>query len=145
MEGENKAMKIGIIRCDARSADCAGWNCFKAIENKTGEFSRYDKIELVGFDTCGGCSQGKADKIVKKAKRLKEKGAEAIHLCNYLVNRCPSKEVYIKALQKRAGIPIVNQTHGSATPEQRAAFRAAKEARKAKRAKARNKTVKTAE
>ena len=128
-------MKIGIIRCDARSADCAGWNCFKAIENKTGEFSRYDKIQIIGFDTCGGCAQGKADKIVKNAKRLKEKGAEVIHLCNFLVASCPSKEVYIKALRKRAGIPIVEKTHGGPTPEQRAAFRAAKEARKAKRAK----------
>ena len=74
MGGKKQAMKIGIVPCDTRSIECAGWNCFKAIDNKTGEFSRYDKIELVGFDTCGGCNQGKADKIVKKAKRLKEKG-----------------------------------------------------------------------
>jgi predicted metal-binding protein len=139
--GKKPAMKIGIVRCDARSIECAGWNCFKAIDNKTGEFSRYDKIELVGFDTCGGCNQGKADKIVKKAKRLKEKGAEVIHLCNFIVGSCPSKEVYVKALRKRVGIPIVEKTHGGPTPEQRAAFRAAKEARRVKRAERQSKTV----
>ncbi len=132
-------MKVGIIRCYARSEDCAGWNCFKAIQNKTGEFSQYDTIELVGFDTCGGCNQGKADKIVKNAKRLKEQGAEVIHLCNFIGGRCPSKEVYFKALRKRVGIPIVEKTHGGPSPEQRAAFRAAKEAKRAKRAAQRQK------
>jgi predicted metal-binding protein len=134
-------MKIGIVRCAARSEECAGWNCFKAIQNKTGEFSRYDTIELVGFDTCGGCNQGKADNIVKKARRLKEKGAEVIHLCNYIGGSCPSKEVYFKALKKRVGIPIVEKTHGGPTPEQRASFRAAKEAKRAKRALSRKKKV----
>jgi hypothetical protein len=29
-------MKIGIIRCDTRSADCAGWHCFPAMRDRTG-------------------------------------------------------------------------------------------------------------
>ncbi len=130
-------MKIGIIRCDENSERCAGWNCFPAMANKTGEFSGYDTIEIVGFDTCGGCGHGKPDKIIKRAKVLRDKGAEVIHLGNCLASDCPSKDVYIKALRKRMRIPIVEKTHGGPTPEQIAAYRAAQEAKKAKRAKSR--------
>ena len=82
--------KIGIIRCDENSSECAGWNCFPAIENKTGKFERYDTIELVGFDTCGGCGHGKPDKILKQARKLVKRGAEVIHLGNCLAGDCPS-------------------------------------------------------
>jgi predicted metal-binding protein len=129
-------VKIGIIRCDENSERCAGWNCFPALANKTGTFAGYDKIELVGFDTCGGCGHGKPDKILKQARRLKKQGAEAIHLGNCLAYDCPSKGIYVKAL-KRVGIPIIERTHPSATPEQQAAFKAAIEAKKAKAAAAR--------
>jgi len=129
--------KIGIIRCDENSEKCAGWNCFPAIANKTGEFKQYDTIEIVGFDTCGGCGHGKPDKIVKQARTLKKHGAEVIHLGNCLAADCPSKDVYIKALKKRIKIPIVERTHGGPSPEQIAAYRAAAEAKKAKAAEAR--------
>ena len=132
-------MKIGIIRCDENSERCAGWNCFPAIANKTGKFEEYDEIELVGFDTCGGCGHGKADKIVKNARKLKQHGAEVIHLGNCLVVPCPSKDMYIKAIERRVRIPVVERTHGGPSPEQIAAYRAAAEARKAKRAAARKK------
>ena len=125
--------KIGIIRCDVNAERCAGWNCFPAMANKTGEFEGYDTIELVGFDTCGGCGHGKTNKIMKQARRLKKHGAEVIHLGNCLAADCPSKDIYLKAL-KRVGIPIVERTHGGPTPEQIAAYRAAAEAKKAKAA-----------
>ncbi len=130
-------VKIGIIRCHENSERCAGWNCFPAMANKTGEFAKYDTIEIVGFDTCGGCGHGKPDKIVKRAQTLKKKGAEVIHLGNCIAGDCPSKDVYIKALKKRAGVPIVLRTHGGPSPEQMAAYRAAAEAKKAKAAEAR--------
>lgn len=128
--------KIGIIRCDENSERCQGWNCFPAMANKTGQFEKYDKIELVGFDTCGGCGHGRTDKIIKKARTLKAHGAEVIHLGNCLAFDCPSKDVYVKAL-KRIGIPIVERTHGGPTAEQMAAFKAAADAKKAKAAAAR--------
>ena len=130
-------VKIGIIRCYENSERCAGWNCFPAMANKTGQFGGYEKIELVGFDTCGGCGHGKADKIVKQARRLVKHGAEVIHLGNCLAGDCPSKDIYIKELKKRIKIPIVEKTHGGPTPEQMAAYRAAAEAKKAKAAAAR--------
>ncbi|MFC1921271.1 CGGC domain-containing protein [Chloroflexota bacterium] len=107
-------MKIGIIRCQEHSNDCAGFSCFPAMREKSGEFEKYkDKeIELVGFDTCGGCGRNKADKIISKAQRLKEKGAEVIHLGNCMVGACPSKDMYKEALEKEVGLPFVENTHG---------------------------------
>jgi predicted metal-binding protein len=130
-------MKIGIIRCHENSERCAGWNCFPAMMNKTGEFSQYETIELVGFDTCDGCGHGKANKIIKQAKRLKEHGAEVIHLGNCMVGDCPSKDIYIKELKTKVKIPIVEKTHGGPTTEQLAAYKDAAEVKKAKRAAAR--------
>ncbi len=114
-------MKIGIIRCDEHSNSCAGYHCFPAMQSKTGKFEAYDEIELVGFEDCGGCGRGKADKIVDRAIRLKERGAEAIHLANCLIGPCPSKELYEKALVEEIGLPIVKGTHPGSTPEERAA------------------------
>jgi predicted metal-binding protein len=129
-------VKIGIIRCDENSARCAGWNCFPALVNKTGKFEVYDKIELVGFDTCGGCGHGKPDKILKQARELKKHGAEIIHLGNCMVHDCPSRAIYIKALG-RLKLPLVEGTHGGPSPARMAAYKAAAEAKKAKAAAAR--------
>jgi predicted metal-binding protein len=130
-------VKIGIIRCHENSERCGGWNCFPAMAKKTGKFEGYDTIEIVGFDTCGGCGHGKPDKIVKQAKRLVQHGAEVIHLGNCLASDCPSKDIYITALRKRIKIPIVEKTHGGPSPAQMAAYKAAAEAKKAKAAEAR--------
>ena len=103
--------KIGIIRCDSHSENCAGFNCFPALRNKTGQFENYDKVELVGFDTCGGCDLGKSERIVLKAKRLKEKGAEVIHLGNCLIGVCPFGEQYSQAIKEILKIDVVQGTH----------------------------------
>jgi predicted metal-binding protein len=103
--------RIGIIRCQEHSNNCAGFNCFPAIQEKTGQFGQYDTVELVGFDSCGGCGRGKADKIVSRALRLKEKGAEVIHIGNCMVGACPSKDLYMAALKKEVGLPLVEKTH----------------------------------
>jgi predicted metal-binding protein len=106
------------------------------MAKKTGEFAKYDTIEIVGFDTCGGCAHGKPDNILKSAKVLVKHGAEVIHLGNCVMD-CPSKDVYIKALKKRVKVPIVERTHGGPSPAQMAVYRAAAEAKKAKAAEAR--------
>jgi predicted metal-binding protein len=114
---KKQKMKIGILRCDFRFAECGGDNCLRAIGNKAGVYSRYDKIELVAFESCGGCTMGSPDKIVKAAKNLKDKGVEVIHLCNFVVGYCPSKKVYLKTLRKEVGIPIVEESHGKPSLE----------------------------
>ena len=103
--------KIGIIRCDSHSENCAGFNCFPAIRNKTGQFENYDQVELVGFDTCGGCDRGKSEKIISKAKRLKEKGAGVIHLGNCLIGSCPVGEEYLHAINEKVKINVIRRTH----------------------------------
>ena len=104
-------MRVGIIRCEEHSNDCAGYNCFPAMRDRAGQFEKYDVIELVGFDTCGGCGRNKADKVLARALRLKEKGAEVIHLGNCMVGACPFKDIYVEALQEEVGLPIVENTH----------------------------------
>jgi predicted metal-binding protein len=104
-------MKIAIIRCDEHSNVCAGYTCFPAIQNKTGQFEKYDDIELVGFDSCGGCGRNKADKILARALRLKEKGAEVIHMANCIVSSCPWKDLYIEAIKEKVELPVVERTH----------------------------------
>ena len=103
--------KIGIIRCNAHSENCAGFHCFPAINKKTGQFQQYDAIELVGFDTCGGCGQGKSAKIVSKAQRLKDKGAEVIHIGNCIIGMCPTAELYLKDIKEKVNIDVVKGTH----------------------------------
>ena len=104
-------MKIGIIRCQEFSNQCAGFHCFPAIREKTGEFKAYETIEVVGFETCGGCGRNKPDKIIAKALKLKKNGAEVIHLGNCLVGVCPSRELYITALREKVGVPVIERTH----------------------------------
>ena len=106
-------MRVGIIRCDEHSDVCAGYHCFPAIQNRTGQFEGYDDIELVGFDSCGGCGRNKADKILARALRLKERGAEVIHLGNCIVSSCPFKDMYKEALKEKVGLPIMERTHSS--------------------------------
>jgi len=104
-------VKIGIIRCEEHSNECAGYNCFPAMRDKTGQFEGYEVIELIGFDSCGGCARNKAERIIARANRLKEKGAEIIHLGNCLVGACPFKDIFKEALKEEVKLPIVENTH----------------------------------
>ncbi|MFC1921048.1 CGGC domain-containing protein [Chloroflexota bacterium] len=122
--------RIGIIRCQETAmtsslpnsrSHCAGWNCMPAIWNKIGEFVQYDTIELVGFDTCGGCpGRSRTDKIVEKGLKLKEHGAEVIHLGTCISLFCSNKDMFMEVLEKEVGIPIKEKTHGG--PEDRKPF-----------------------
>jgi predicted metal-binding protein len=109
--------KIGIIRCQeialaSGSTRCAGWHCFPAILNKTQYMDEYETVELVGFDTCGGCpGKNRFDKIVERGLKLKEKGAEVIHLSTCLVGSCPNKEKFAEVLREKVGLPVKEKTH----------------------------------
>lgn len=103
--------RIGIIRCQEHSNQCAGYHCFPAMSDRTGQFGDYETIEVVGFDSCGGCGRGKADKILARAMKLKERGADVIHLGNCLTGVCPFKSIYMGALKEEVGLPVVEKTH----------------------------------
>lgn len=105
-------MKIGIIRCQEYSSKCAGYSCFPSITAGKGKFERYGAdLALVGFDSCGGCGRNSADRIVERARRLKEKGAVAVHLANCLVNACPWVALYETGIQEGLGLEVVRGTH----------------------------------
>ena len=104
--------KVGIIRCDAYADRCAGYKCFSAMLEKVGTFAEYaDDIILIGFDTCGGCARNESGKIVDRATRLRDRGAEVIHLGNCLVNACPWAQMFRDAIVKETGVPVVLKTH----------------------------------
>ncbi|MHB1005061.1 MAG: CGGC domain-containing protein [Chloroflexota bacterium] len=104
--------KLGIIRCSASAEKCAGYKCFPALREKTGTFAEYeDELELVGFDTCGGCARNEAGKIIDRVVRLRDRGAEVIHLANCLANACPWANMFRDAIIKETGVPVVLRTH----------------------------------
>jgi predicted metal-binding protein len=74
----------------------------------------YESIELVGFDTCGGCpGKNRLDKIVERGLKLKEKGAEVIHLSTCIVLSCPNKDKFAEVLKEKVGLPVKEKTHTS--------------------------------
>ena len=104
--------KLGIIRCDAYTDKCAGYKCFPAVRERAAAFAAYPgPVELVGFDTCGGCDRNQTDKIVARAQRLKEKGAEVIHLGNCLKSVCPWTDLFATSIAQQVGLPVVRGTH----------------------------------
>jgi predicted metal-binding protein len=104
--------KIGIIRCDAYSDRCAGYKCFPALRERSGMFADYEEqVELVGFDTCGGCARNEAGRIVERVVRMRDRGATVIHLSNCLVNACPWAGMFRDAISKETGVQVVLRTH----------------------------------
>lgn len=91
--------KIAIIRCDEKAKACPGTSCFTMIREKKGAFEQYgDVVEIVGFDTCGGCGLGKPDKVLEKARALKARGAEVIHVSTCVQTKCPYYAAYVDAV-----------------------------------------------
>jgi predicted metal-binding protein len=109
--------RIGIIRCQELAIHpgpnrCAGWNCFPAMRDKTKYMDEYETIELVGFDTCGGCpGRSRFDRIVERGLKLKEHGAEVIHLSTCIVHFCPNKDKFAEVLKEKVGLPVKEKTH----------------------------------
>jgi len=81
--------KIGIIRCMQTEDICPGTKDFKAIKEGTSAFEETGPAELVGFVSCGGCP---GDKVVKRAEKLIENGAEivAFATCMKKGKTCPN-------------------------------------------------------
>ncbi len=111
--------KIGIIRCQESAMNpdmkhrCAGWGCLEAAGKGLAYFDEYDEIELVAFDTCGGCpGKGNTKKIVGIGKILMEHGVEVIHLSSCISGFCPNRNLFIKALTNEVGIEVKERTHG---------------------------------
>ena len=104
--------KIGIIICD-RYNTCAGGKCLRALRNREGAFSIYDRdeVELVGYTTCGGCPGGN---IEYAPEEMKKNGARIVHLATgFIVGYppCPYIGHFRDFIKQRYGIDVVLGTH----------------------------------
>lgn len=68
---------IGLIRCEKNANRCPLTGCLKSLADGVQGFSDHDQTELVGFFSCH-CP---GDDLVEKARILKSKGADTIHIC----------------------------------------------------------------
>lgn len=108
-----KTTKIGIIICD-RYRDCAGGKCFRALKNREGAFSIYDKnedVEIVGYSTCGGCP---GENIEFVPEEMLNNGVDVIHLATgFIVGYPPCLYIndFRKFIQEKYKINTVIGTH----------------------------------
>ena len=108
-----KTTKIGIIICD-RYRDCAGGKCFRAMKNRDGAFSIYDKdeeLEIIGYTTCSGCPGGN---IEYTPEEMIKNGVDVIHLATGFVvgyPPCPYINHFRKFIQEKYKINVVVGTH----------------------------------
>jgi len=99
--GDGTMVKIGIMICD-RNRKCIGNKCFKAINERDGQFMNYPKddlIEVVGWMTCGGCP---GERLEYAPADMKKYGAEVVYLAScYLAGypACPYIEDHKKYLK----------------------------------------------
>ncbi len=106
--------KVGIIICD-RYKSCDGGKCFRSVRNRDGAFSIYNKVEVVGYSSCGGCPGGNIEGVVNGMKRY---GAEAIHFATGVLAGyppCPYLENFIKYTEIVTGLKAVVGTHSMPT------------------------------
>jgi len=106
-------VRIGIIICD-RYNTCGGGKCLRAMKEHVGGFARYakeERLELVGYSTCGGCPGGNVEYVPEE---MVKNGAEAVHLATGLVvgyPPCPRQGYFKRYIEERFGIPVVIGTH----------------------------------
>ena len=106
-------IKIGIIICD-RYRMCAGGKCLRAFHKREGAFRIYkenEKLELVGYATCGGCPGGNVEYAPEE---MIKNGAQVIHLATGLIvgyPSCPYLDYFQEFINKKYGIKVVFGTH----------------------------------
>jgi predicted metal-binding protein len=105
-------IKIGIIICD-RYRLCAGGKCFRALANREGAFSIYEnqKVELVGYTTCGGCPGGN---IEYAPEEIKKNGATVVHFATGLIvgyPPCPYLAYFRDFIEEKFAMKAVMGTH----------------------------------
>ncbi|MGI6227792.1 MAG: CGGC domain-containing protein [Peptococcales bacterium] len=110
-------MKLGLIRCLQTEDMCPGTTCFKVIKDKNLAFAGIEEdIEIIGFNTCGGCPGKKA---VSRAAEMVKKGADTIALASCITKGnpisfpCPNADKIKEAIVKKLGneIKIIDYTH----------------------------------
>jgi predicted metal-binding protein len=110
-------MKVGVIRCMQTEDMCPGTTDFKVIKAKKGAFEGVEgEIEIIGFNSCGGCPGKKA---VTRAAEMVSRGADTIALASCITRgnpigfACPHAREMKAAIAKRIGedVTILDYTH----------------------------------
>jgi predicted metal-binding protein len=104
-------MNIAILHCQKVSDTCPGSGCFKAFNEGTATFSKYEeKPTLSAFMHCGGCdSDWDTDpNMKKKIDRLKADGVERVHIGVCVGLSCDNRED-IADMIERNGMEVVNE------------------------------------
>lgn len=109
-------MKVGIIRCQQTEDMCPGTTDFKFAAAGKGAFEETGPVEVIGFQSCGGCP-GK--RSVPRAKNMVARGAEVIVFAtcmkkgNPIQFPCPHFAMIKDAVQKGVGpdIKVLDWTH----------------------------------
>ena len=110
-------MKIGIIRCSQTEDMCPGTTCFKVAKEKKLAFEGIEgEIEIIGFNTCGGCPGKKG---VTRAAEMVKRGADTIVFAscinkgNPIAFPCPHADKMKEAIRKKidTAIKIIDYTH----------------------------------
>jgi predicted metal-binding protein len=96
---------------------CPGYTDFKVIREKRGAFENIEgDIEIIGFNSCGGCPGKKA---VTRALKMVKLGADTIVLASCIMKGtpigfpCPYAQKMKEAIAKKLGesIRIIDYTH----------------------------------
>lgn len=81
-------MKLAIIRCMQTEDYCPGTRDFRTIEQKEGVYKQFpnEDIELIGFESCGGCPGKRA---VLRAREMVRRGADTIAFASCIKKGTP--------------------------------------------------------
>jgi len=113
--------RIAVLYCKrVKDHSCIGCaKCYKAIAEKSGEYSRHDDIELVAMTDCGDCPGLSVPrvKLLNEITRNLERPIDVIHFgtCVKLAMEtaeCPIDFDSMKAiLENKFGVQVVLGTH----------------------------------
>lgn len=108
--------KVGIIRCQQTEDVCPGTVDFKVASQGKLAFETTGPVEVIGFNSCGGCPGKRA---IGRAKIMVDRGAEAIAFTSCISKgtlngyACPHYERMKNAVARKVGpeIEIIEYTH----------------------------------
>ncbi len=115
--------RILVVTCDnLRDKHCiACMKCFKALDNREGEFARYkgEEVQIAGWTTCGGCPGMVVPRVLlcKELAGLYGRDFDVIHLGTCMVkatkvSKCPlNLEELKQKLEDLFGKEVVIGTH----------------------------------
>lgn len=102
--------RVAIMVCGEITHKCTANGCFRAFNERTGAFSKYNDVQMVAFTHCEHCDD-KEKNFDKKIEKLKNARVDTIHLSTCIRGRC---EYYQQMAEEFSNhFHVVGYTHGS--------------------------------